>query len=112
MQQSKLFGIVSLSRKAGRLLYGFDSVKEAVQGGEAKLVLLANDISERTQRGMERAAGEATPPTPIMATDLSMEDYARICGKPTGVLAITDKGFAEAAARLIEAVILGGKETI
>lgn len=99
--QNKLFGIISLSRKAGRLINGFDAVKESVDGGEAQLVVYAQDVSERTKRSMDRVIENCGRLLPALVTELSMFDYGRICGKPTGVLAITDRGLAETAAKLI-----------
>lgn len=101
--QNKLFGILSLSRKAGKLIYGFDVVKAAVRGGEAKLVIFSSDVSERTKRSMMNVLEEVDDLDRAVDTPLPMFEYARICGKPTGVLALTDKGFADAARKLLEA---------
>lgn len=99
--QSKLFGIISLSRKAGQLIYGFDSVKEAVLNGKAKMVIFASDVSDRTRRSMEHVMDENNAHIARRMTPLPMFEYARICGKPTGVLALMDKGFADAARKLL-----------
>ena len=50
MEQSeqKLFSALSLCRKAGKLVLGFDAVTDSVYGGKAVLVLLAADASDRT----------------------------------------------------------------
>lgn len=113
---SKLFGIISLSRKAGKLTGGFDAVKELVVHGDARLVFFASDVSDRTRRSMEWAMESADKKVPLLSTSLTMFDYGMICGKPTGVLALTDKGFAETATKLIEAEneteIKGGLENI
>lgn len=98
----KLFGMVSLSRKAGKLTNGFDAVKEAVQDGSAKLVIYSCDISARTKTAMDRVVQAGENPTRQLSTKLTMHDYGCICGKPTGVLALTDAGFATAVANLIE----------
>ncbi len=42
---NKLMGLLSLCRKAGKLRIGSQPVKEAVEAGEAKLVLYAADFS-------------------------------------------------------------------
>ena len=41
---------LSLCRKAGALVMGFDSVKDSVGKGKAQLVLCAGDLSEGTRR--------------------------------------------------------------
>lgn len=100
---NKLFGIISLSRKAGKLVNGFDAVKDAINSGQAKLIIYASDVSDRTKRSMDWVLENSFNKIPAKDTDLPMFEYGRICGKITGVLALTDKGFADAAAKLIEA---------
>ena len=46
----KISGSLGLCRKAGKLLMGFDTVIEAIQKGEAVLVLLAKDCSDARAR--------------------------------------------------------------
>ena len=41
---------LSLCRKAGALVMGFDAVKDSVGKGKAQLVLCAGDLSEGTRR--------------------------------------------------------------
>lgn len=101
--QSKLFGMISLSRKAGKLIGGFDQVKEAVYSGEAELVFYSSDLSERTKSSMDRVIEQQEGFPPGMTTRLTMYDYGAIYGKPTGVLALTDAGFASAVEKLIAA---------
>ena len=47
---NKLMGLLSLCRKAGKLRIGSQPVKEAVEAGEAKLVLYAADFSRSEER--------------------------------------------------------------
>ena len=48
--RNKLLFALSLCRKAGALVTGFDPVKESVMTGKADLVLCAADAAERTLR--------------------------------------------------------------
>ena len=45
---NKLLFALSLAKKSGKLVVGFDAVKTAVIHGNAHIVLLANDLSEKT----------------------------------------------------------------
>ena len=54
MQQHKAVFALSLCRKAGALVTGFDAVKESVYKGKAALVLCAQDASEGTQARVRR----------------------------------------------------------
>ncbi|MEG0540696.1 MAG: 50S ribosomal protein L7 [Angelakisella sp.] len=96
----KFFGLVSISRKAGKLIYGFDAVKDTVYSGEAQLVLYAQDVSQRTRDSMDKVLDTGNEPPRTLATHLTMYDYAQICGKATGVLAVTDAGLAAALSKV------------
>lgn len=62
--ESKFFGIISLSCKAGKLLHGFDSVKETAQKGGVQLVLYAADLSPKTRSSISRVLEGLVPPHP------------------------------------------------
>lgn len=61
MQQHKAVFALSLCRKAGALVTGFDAVKESVYQGKAALVLCAQDASEGTQARVRRFCRGAVP---------------------------------------------------
>ena len=46
--QNKLTSLLGLSRRAGKLTMGHDPVAESVAKGESCLVLMAQDLSPRT----------------------------------------------------------------
>ncbi|MDE6762308.1 MAG: ribosomal L7Ae/L30e/S12e/Gadd45 family protein [Oscillospiraceae bacterium] len=45
-----LFGLLTICRKAGQLAMGFDPMKEALDGGKARAVFIAADISSKTEK--------------------------------------------------------------
>ena len=96
----KISGSLGLCRKAGKLLLGFDTVIEAIQKGEAVLVLLAKDCSERTVRGIKAAALENG--CEISALPLTMDEISFAVAKRAGVLAVCDSGFAKKFKTLID----------
>ena len=68
---------------------------EAEEGctiGEA-LVLVAQDLSEKTRKNMRFEADRAG--AALLETAFTMEDIAAAIGKKAGVLAVCDAGFAE-----------------
>ncbi len=101
MDNKKLFGLVSLSRRAGKLIGGFDAVKDAVRSGKAYMVIFAEDISPKTASSMRRTAEEVE--VKAFVTTLKMEDYAPIFGKDVGVFAVIDEGFANGIEKIIGA---------
>ncbi len=98
---NKAIGMISLCRKAGKLKTGFDAVKEAIEKDEARLVIYAADLSEKSRKSIDWYAEQAYSPPPCRQTSLTMEELSAVCGKRTGILAITDPGFAQAVHRLL-----------
>ena len=93
MPNEKLQGFLGLSRKAGKLVFGFDMTAESMQKGTAKLVLLSNDCSERTARNIKRIAEENK--TEILILPLSMDEIGYAVAKRAGVLSVCDSGFSK-----------------
>ncbi|MEM1484676.1 50S ribosomal protein L7 [Oscillospiraceae bacterium PP1C4] len=89
----KLFSAISLCRKAGKLKMGSDVVKEEVLDGSAALVLLTNDLVERSER-QTRFVCENNR-TKVRSLPYSMEQLWPITGKKYGILAVCDSGFAK-----------------
>ena len=88
----KLLSAMGLARKAGRLVYGFDTVKNAVRERKARLVLTASDVSPKTRENVEFMCGEKIP---YIALSRTMEQFSAAVGKPTGVVALIDEGFVK-----------------
>ena len=75
---------------AGQLL---QAAADALRRGECALVLVAQDLSEKTRKNMRFEADRAG--AALLETAFTMEDIAAAIGKKTGVLAVCDAGFAE-----------------
>ncbi len=90
-------GLLSMCRKAGRLVLGMDEVKSSCLRHEARCVLTASDFSDNSLREIERICLR----TKIKMIDLpdTMDGIAAAVGKRCGVMSVTDKGFAEAIAK-------------
>lgn len=93
----RFVSLLCLCRKAGRLVMGFDRVKESMQAGTASLVVLASDASPKTKKEtLYIAAGCSVQVVECSAT--AQELWYKL-GKRSVVLAVTDPGFAQ---RLLE----------
>lgn len=92
MQNDKLLGAVSLARRAGKLVMGFDAVKESVFKGQALLVFCASDLSPKTRIRVDHFCEDmnATAYTALLTQD----ELVQVCPKRTGVFAVTDRGLA------------------
>lgn len=88
---------LSLSRKAGKLVMGFEPVKEACQNGSAKLLLLTEDLSPKSRKEIVRIAQQQG----IRYADIpyTMDTIKLLVGRRSGILAITDDGFTTILAK-------------
>ncbi len=93
----KLLGALSLCRKAGKLVMGFDPVAESAAKGKAQLVLLAADLAEGSRKKALRFC-EAAGLEP-RALPLTQQQLLAVTPKRTGVFAVIDKGLAQLVER-------------
>lgn len=103
--KDKILGTLGISRKAGKLLMGFDRVKEAVLDRKAVLVVITQDISANSKK--EIAFVCARQGTDVLETPVTMEEVQSRLGKRCGILALTDHGLADSVKR----VATGEKQT-
>lgn len=79
-----------MCRKAGKLLLGFDAVKDALQQKQVRCVLLAEDVSPKTEKEIRYFAGTI----PIRKLPLQMDTLKQFFRKRTAVFGICEDGFA------------------
>ena len=89
----KALSVLGLARRAGRLRWGYETAVDALRRGECALVLVTQDLSEKTRKNMRFEADRAG--AALLETAFTMEDIAAAIGKKAGVLAVCDAGFAE-----------------
>ena len=70
-------GMLSLCRKAGKLRIGFE------------------------RRRMENALAQCGAPPGSRTVEATMQEFARVCGKQAGVVAVADEGFAAGMEKLL-----------
>ena len=95
----KLFAALSLCKKAGRLVLGFDAVMDSVYRGKARLVLLAGDVSEGTAKRVRRNCEDLVP---CLQMPLAQADLCAVTWKKVGVYAVTDEQLAVLCRRSLE----------
>lgn len=93
----KLLGALSLCRKAGKLVMGFDPVAESAAKGKAQLVLLAADLAEGSRKKALRFCDAAG--LEPRALPLTQQELLAVTPKRTGVFAVIDKGLAQLVER-------------
>ena len=98
---------LSLCRKAGALVMGFDAVKDSVGKGKAQLVLCAGDLSEGTRRRVGAFCEDWVEVADLPETQFAL---AQISKKPTGVFAVTDPELAKLCRKNLAAQAANQKE--
>ncbi len=83
---------LGLCKRAGRLVFGFETVKQSMQKGEAVVVFSAADLSEKTAK--ELSFLTLNLETELIQTAYDMKTLGGSIGKLTGIIAITDTGLA------------------
>ena len=96
---NKLLFALSLAKKSGKLVVGFDAVKSAVIHGNAHIVLLATDLSEKTIKRVQYFCEDITD---VYNTGLTQFEISQVAQRLTGVLAVTDENLAKLAINAIE----------
>ena len=97
---SNVTGLLTICRKAGKLVMGFDPMKDALAEGKACAVIIASDISPKTEKEVRFFSGKKD--IPVVKSDLTLDGIYHSLGKKAGILTICDKGFADKALSLCE----------
>ena len=84
---------LSLCRKANKLLYGFDTVREAARDGQIYLFLTASDLSPKTEKEIRFLSDKLH--IPHLTLQAGMSEIAAVIGKKTGIIGITEPGFSK-----------------
>lgn len=81
------------------MTFGFDSSKEAIQTKKASIVLLASDISAKTEKEIRFFSDKSG--INVIKTDASIDEFEFGIGKRVGVIAVCDNGFAKRTAEIL-----------
>lgn len=98
---SKVFGLLGIARRAGRLSMGHDMAMESLMKGKAKLVIITSDASQRLVEEFKRAASFKSNKTIITVANAAMDDIHAAVGYKAKVLSVDDDGFAQRILQLI-----------
>lgn len=94
MKQDKILTLLGFCRKAGKLTVGTEKVSELAKSGRQCLIMLASDISEKTEKELNYQAknGRAV----VIRLPYDTQTVAHATATTAGVLATTDDGFCKA----------------
>lgn len=97
---NKIYSMIGLAEKAGKVESGEFSTEKAIKGRKAHLVILASDASENTRKHFSDMCAYRNIRLCVYG---SKEELGHALGKEMRAnLAITDKGFADSIWKRIE----------
>lgn len=89
---NKVYSMISLANKAGKLVTGEDSVRNSIRGGRMKLIIVSEDASGNTKKRIGNSSAFYNVPCIIWGMK---DEFGNCIGKSArSVLGITDENFS------------------
>ncbi len=95
MNTENILALLGLSARAGKLSKGTHATEFAITSKRARLVLAAEDISEKTVKELRFKADKQNVPVKTLE-GITAETLGQRVGKKCGIVAVNDEGFAKA----------------
>lgn len=93
MKTNNIYGLLGLARRAGKISFGTESSEDTIKRGKAKLVLVAEDSSDRTKKNFEQLCKMKNVPIYITGT---IEELSQSIGQVNkAVVVVKDENFAK-----------------
>jgi ribosomal protein L7Ae-like RNA K-turn-binding protein len=97
--EDRIYGLVSLAKKAGKIAGGAYMVETSIKNGKSRLVILAGDISERSGKHFKDMCSYRHVPVYAFS---DMEALGHAIGKEyRAAVSVNDDGFAKAIKELL-----------
>lgn len=84
---------MGLARRAGKLSLGMQAVKKSVMSGRAFLVVIASDISEKSEKEVRYFCAQRVKAVKIENT---IFEVTQAIGCKAGIVSFDDRGFSKA----------------
>lgn len=89
----RILSLLGICRRAGRLVIGAQPTVDSIKAKKAKLIICANDFSQRSAKPVLEAAHSHN--VRIITINRCKEELSIALGKLCGVVSVEDDGFAE-----------------
>ncbi|PID29431.1 MAG: hypothetical protein CSB55_01825 [Candidatus Cloacimonadota bacterium] len=97
-QTEKILNFLGLARRAGKLEFGFLALKKSLGKRKVKLIILAEDIAERTEKDIAFLNKNNVPAIKFGQKDIFGQKFKR---RNPAILFITDDNFSKGILKLI-----------
>lgn len=99
MINKKIFGLLGLSSKAGKIVFGTDACIKAIKRKKVSLIIVANDSSERTKNNFNIICRQYDIPLYNFGT---IEELSNAIGKINkAVIGVINKNFSRELKKLL-----------
>ncbi len=103
MTNNKVYGLLGLCAKAGKVCFGTDACIDLIEKKKVKLIIVATDASDRTKRNLEFICNNNRVKICFYG---NIEELSKSIGKNNkAVIGIKEENFA----KQIEKIINGGE---
>lgn len=100
MVNNKIYGLLGLARRAGKISFGTESAKETIEKNKAKLVIVAEDCSDRTKKNFELMCKNQNIPIREYG---NIEELSKCIGQNNkAVIVIKEENFAKELLKKID----------
>lgn len=100
MKQNKIFSLIGLATKAGKIASGELSTEKAVKSGDASIVMVSEDASNNTKKMFSNMCTYYKVPIYFFG---AKDSLGNAMGKEIRAsLAVLDEGFAKAIVKQLE----------
>lgn len=92
--KDKIITLMQFACKAGKLIHGFEACQRGLHHNLIKVLIVAEDISERTMKTLEGINRSLDHPVKMISLG-SKEELSAALGLPeSGIFGISDRNFA------------------
>lgn len=96
---NRIYGLLGICAKAGDVVSGTDVTIETVEKGKAKIVIVAQDCSDKTIKNMKYICDKNNVPIYVFG---NIEDISKAIGKNNrGIVGIKNENLAKEIIKLI-----------
>lgn len=99
---SKVLTLLGFASKAGKLSYGFDAVCSALNQKKSKLLLIANNISSKSQKEI-LFFGNKFKTEVLILEEYDIETVSHAVGRRCGIISVNDTEFSRGLISAINA---------
>lgn len=100
MINNKVYSLLGLARRAGKISFGTESSQDTIKREKAKLVIIAKDSSDRTKKNFQILCEKEKVPIRIYGT---IEELSKCIGQNNkAVIVIKDENFSNEIVKKID----------